>query len=190
MMNTHPEFSDSDVIIRYFFTVTLSKDLLLTPVKTQLLRSYGPLYRTCKQIFNHFELVYEFTKTCNIHYHGMSMVFKGDEHLIYCFQDLLKGSQFGFSKIDEIKKDNGVSDYLIKSMKTTERICNRLKIDLDHYPILVNQESIIRKERFKIKPLKVIQTTKLDLLPPIYEVSADDDLEDERQYIAFNCQLK
>lgn len=184
------DISEGDILIKYFFTVTLHRDLLLKPVKTQLLKSYGPLFTTCRNIFHHFEMVYEFTKGCNIHYHGITRVFKDDQHLMYCFQDILRGFPYGFHKVDEIKTDNGVDQYLIKDIELTKKVCNRLKIDLDHYPIIVNQESRVKKEKYRLIPLPVTTTIKLDKIPTIYEVCDDDDLDQERDFMLYNYQLK
>lgn len=164
-----------------FFTITLSKNLLEKPIKTQLLRSYGTLFRICKQIFIHFEYVYELTQNGNIHYHGVGKVPRGDEHIFTVFQDLLKCKSFGFFKVDVIKKDNGVAEYIVKSLDYTERVMKRLKVDLACYPIVCSEISRLKKEKFIIKPLENIMTVNLDVLESIAEYAAIEERQEEEE---------
>jgi len=171
-------------VSKYFFTVTLHPDLLKRPIKTQLIKSYGPLYRVLKQLFILFEMVFEFTTKSNVHYHGTVTTPKDDEHLIYCFLDLIKGFPYGFNKVDPVKTDNGIDQYIIKDINKTEKICKRRRINLNKYPVIVNHESIINNIPFRIVPLEVIETHKLDILDVIEEA------EEEYFYNMYNYQLK
>lgn len=165
-----------------FFTVTLSKELLAKPVKSQLILSYCVLWRICANIFKSFTLTYEFTKSCNIHYHGKADVPTGDEYLFSVFQDLLKSRIFGFNKIDTINRDNGVDSYMVKDISKTESILKRLKVDISRFPIISTKESRIEGRRRK--KLVVIPTHQLDILEPIIE---DEDFE---HYYNYNRLLK
>lgn len=160
---------DTDRVSKCFFTVTLCKDLLDKKLNYQLRKSYGDLFRVCMQVFIKFEFVYELTTKGNAHYHGIGTVPKGDEHKFYAFQDLLKGRNFGFFKVDIINKDNGTAEYVCKSIGNTEAVCKYLKIDLSHYPIICTHETKLKKDRFIIKPLKNISTVNLDILETISE---------------------
>lgn len=169
---------------QFFFTITMHPDLLPSTIKTQLMKSYGKLYRVLKQLFTRFETVYEFTLKGNIHYHGVFFLPVGDDYMLTVFQDLIKGYPFGFNKINKVIKDHGISDYMMKSFSSTKRICNKVKVNLDAYPILYNQDSYISSMKFKPIPLNVLQTTNLDILAPIDEEAEFDE------YMAYNYQLK
>ena len=168
-------------VIRYFFTFTLSKNLLSRPIKTQLKYSYMPLYVVTRELFNNFEIAYEFTKKGNIHYHGIGELPKDMEHLIVCFQDLMKKDSFGFNNISVITQDNGVSQYISKDLEATARVCKRLKVDTDQYPIYINNTMCLKRIG-KLKPLEFVATHQLDITETIDE--------DEEHFMAYNYQLK
>lgn len=166
-----------------FFTVTLSKELLAKPVKSQLVLSYVTLWRICAMLFKSFTMSYEFTKSCNIHYHGKANVPNGDEYLFSVFQDLLKSRVFGFNKIDTINRDNGVDNYMVKDISKTEAILKRLKVDISRFPIISTKESDIVPS-VRRRKITIIPTHKLDIMETIIE---DDDWD---HYTNYNQLLK
>lgn len=168
-------------VIRYFFTFTLSKMLLSKPIKTQLKHSYMPLYVVTRELFNNFEIAYEFTKKGNIHYHGIGELPKDMEHLIVCFQDLMKKDSFGFNNIQVVKHPKEASEYISKDLEATARVCKRLKVDTDIYPIYIDHNTQLKKIG-KLKPLEFVATHQLDITETIDE--------DEEHFMAYNYQLK
>lgn len=178
--------NESQKISSCFFTVTLSRELLAKPIKSQLLKTYRVINRICHMSFIKFEYCYELTQNGNIHYHGIGKVAIGDEHIFLHFQDLLKCKVFGFNKVDTIKKDNGTAEYIIKSIDVTERLMKRLKIDLNIYPIICTETSKLKAERFIVKPLANISTINLDVLESISEFAAVEEREaEEEEYLEY-----
>lgn len=165
----------SENCVLTFGTVTLSRELLLKPMKTQLSKTHARLRFILSRYYIQFELAIELTKTGNIHYHFKAISYKSEveQNNILVIDELKTDYKyFGFSKIDAISVDNGIDGYLVKSIEATERIFKLKKIDLNSYPIICNKETKILKEKCKIK-LGVLQTTFLDVLDQIEEEIAD-----------------
>lgn len=144
---------------KYFVTITLSSDLLKLPLKSQLKSSYFKIidliltYGNCL-VSGSLEL----TKQCNAHYH---IIVNNYEEFNLIFLDKLKSLKFtkngqkfnviGFTKCDEIKKDNGVSQYVDKDLYKTERILKRLGIDIDIYrPSIQFTDDKLRRMEIKM----------------------------------------
>lgn len=154
-----------------FGTVTLSRELLLKPLVSQLKKTHHRLRVILSRHFIDFELVIELTKTGNIHYHfkGISYHSSVEENNILVTDELKSEPKyFGFSKIDAVTLDNGVDNYLVKSIDMTKSVLNKRKIDLNVYPVICNKETKILRERSNI-PINAIQTTFLDILETIEE---------------------
>jgi len=128
-------------MVSYFATITLSPSVLALTAKKQLKITYHKIIEFYLAYCNHGSIgCVEFTKTGNIHYHFK--IVDMDEALIL-FMDSVKKIRYqnkpaiGFTKIDLIKTDNGVLDYISKDNERTAFIYRKMGIELAQYPIQI-----------------------------------------------------
>lgn len=124
---------------KYAFTVTLkSKFYKLTPAE-QYDMSYNRLYHLLQVISmpGCLTMVAELTKSCNIHYHGVIIMFLHKKSCRIRFHNLFRREEyFGFVNLTQITDEKNWIEYISKDFVKT-------KEDLDRPPIICDEFKII-----------------------------------------------
>lgn len=109
---------------RMAFTLTLKPKVFSKKAKDQL--SYA-LYDINESLRDHkYTLVYELTKACNIHFHGIisfnTAKMKGKNARMYWFDLWRKSDRIGFTDLKSETDEQGWEDYILKSVEETREM--------------------------------------------------------------------